>query len=227
MKRILIITIFLIAVLQSCSPKHLLIREYKASANGKEMTILLYSDSTYIFNTFWGTYHGIWKIDEITSDSLFDDIRFLDNDFVEENCFFVSHILINDTLVSQEGGLSDNPKVPFVTMYDLTGDNILFHQICYYDINKNIIHNGGNPEKAYKHPIPINTKRIFMVGDRKDFNSYFECDYSLDEGSIAFIMGPYVERFHINKKRDVIVYQPCHCNDYHAECAIVFKRHKD
>lgn len=227
MKRLFIITSFLIVTLQCFSQNHSLFNEYKASANGKEMNILLFQDSTYIFNTYWGTYHGIWEIIDDESDSLYSKLLFYDFVFDTKSAFFFSHISLNDTFATQVKNSIDNSEDLFVTMFDLTGENVPFEDVCFVDSNNAIIDCRYNSVNTYRQIIPINTTRIEMIGERSNLNSYFQSDYSSNEGSIAFIIGPSVYRFYINKELDLIKYQQCHCDDYHSECSIAFKRHKN
>ena len=226
MKRTLFIASFLIVALHCFSQNYSIVNEYKASANGKEMKILLFSDSTYTFNTYWGEYHGIWAIAE-ESDTIFDRLCFYDFEFTTKNAFFFSHISLNDTLFEHTVDIDDGSKEYFVTMYDLIGEEVPYYSVCFLDSSKAIINCQHNANKKVKQSIPINTRAIGMNGEARNMSTYFKCDYSSNEGSIAFIIGPNPTRFKINKERDIIIYRPCYCDDYHAECSIVFKRHRN
>lgn len=226
MKKAFFIIFIFIVTLHCFSQKRSIVDEYKTLTNGKEMNILLFSDSTYIMNTYWGEYHGLWRIIKTESDSLFDLIAFYDFVFDTKNddVFFFSHISLNDSLVGQFEELCDNSKETFVTIFDLTGKIVPFYSVCFTDSLKVIIDCVDPSDTRYKQSIPVNTRRIQMIGEDGNFSTLFKCDYSPVEGSIAFIIGPDVGRFFINKKRDIIKYQPCYCKTYMSSCSISFRK---
>ena len=224
----LIVTIIEVAPVQCFSQTHLIVSEYRTFINGKEMHIVLFSDSTYDFTTYWGTHHGFWEIIENGEDSLFDKIYFYDDAFIiTKSVFYSAHISLNDTVVKQKDSLGNGSPFFFVTMFDITGESVPYYNVCFADSANEIIESQYNPNKEYKHFIPINTKKIGMIGEYRNLSTYFECNYSTCEGNIAFIIIPSVGRFYVNKERDIIRYRPCYCDKHNMNCYITFNKYSD
>lgn len=217
----------LMSSVQCFSQTHSKAMEYRTFTNGKEMRIVLYSDSTYDFNTYWGAHHGLWEIHENKEDSLFDIIYFYDDVFTTKSATHFTHISLSDTAAEQTDSLDDSHTDFFVTMYDLTGEIVPYYQVCFLDSTGELIYCQYNPDKENKHFIPVNTKTIWMMGEHRNLNTYFKCNYSTDEGNIAFIIGPGVNRFYINKERDSIRYRPCYCESHTNNCSVVFNKHSN
>lgn len=198
--------------------------EYKTFINGQELCIRLFPNLTYEFYTYWGLYHGIYEIISDPSDTIYDRILFYDDIFDTKKAWFHHHISIKDTNDCIRGG-QGFPKTPYsVRMYDLTGSIVMFYSVCF-------IHNETDSVECHHNslanneslPIPPDTKKIEMIGEKGNLTSYFNSDYSIQEGSIAFIIGPSPGRFRINKRRDTIKYRPCYCDNFEMECTLNFK----
>ena len=95
------------------------------------------------------------------------------------------------------------------------------------DLTDEIIDCQDNPNKESKHFIPINTKKIGMIGEYGNLSTYFKCNYSTRDGNIAFIIGPSVGRFYVNNERDIIKYQTCYCDKHNINCAVAFNKYSN
>lgn len=199
--------------------------EYNITINGQELCIRLFPNLTYDFYTYWGLYHGKYEIISDPSDTVYDRILFYDDIFDTKKAWFYHHISIMDTndCIKDRYSL---PKTPYsVKLYDITGSIVPFYSVCfiYNDTDSVECHYNsmGNNESL---PIPPGTKEIAMIGEKGNLTSYFKSDYSIQEGSIAFIIGPSPGRFRINKIQDTIKYRPCHCTSYETDCVLLFKK---
>ena len=185
---------------------------------------------TYEFTTYWGIYHGKYELYLDSSDSLFDRIYFYDYDFVTKKAWHFSHISVSDTTIHQISNstcvsIDSLSETFYVTMFDLTGDYVPFYHVCFSDEKNALIECCYNTEHIKtKQSIPLETKEIEMIGERKNGSTFFRNNYSHDEGSIAFIIGPPVERFLISKDRKEIKYRPCYC-EKNGNCYVVFNRY--
>lgn len=226
-KKVFFLTL-LIVTIQCFSQTYSIVGMYRSFTNGKELQIILFSDSTYNFCTYWGKYHGLWEIYENEEDSSFDKINFYDDAFTTTKAYYSSHISLSNTIVNQIDSLNESPKKFFVTMFDLSGKSVPYYNVCFCDSTNEIIDCRYNPDKKdNKSFIPFNAKTVWMIGDLRNLSSYFKCNYSTSEGNIAFIIGPSVGRFYINKERDIIRYCPCYCEDHKMNCSVTFNKYSN
>lgn len=201
------------------------IGKYKVHSHGKDMSIILCSNGTYKFETFWGQYHGLYEIIANNSDSTYDEIYFYDDIFNTKDAFFYFHTTLPPETISSIA--INNPILKdssFVAMYDITGDIIPYHSVCFSDSSGNVFSCHYNPDKKHTiHIIPSNTRWISIIGEKGNLTTYFKSNYEESEGSIAYIIGPSPGRFRIKKDKSCILYRSCYCNNNNPECCVVFQ----
>lgn len=191
------------------------------TASGYPMSISLYPNGRYDFTTYWGEYHGDYEI-SIIEDSL-DIIRFYDDDFRSQNLYFYSYISFKDTVLAKSYDCFDY----YVSMFDLTGEIVPFYSVCFVGSNDSLIDRSyRSDKKQYICKIPPETTKIEMIGEWVYGAFYFKCNYSIDEGNIAFIIGPSSNQYYVSKRRNEIKYFPCLNFDVNANNAVVFKANK-
>lgn len=198
---------------------------YRAQINGKELAIRLVSDSTYEAQTIWGPSYGYYEILTYEDNPLYDGIIFGDMVYDTKNAFFFYHIPIPQEVAKSLVDSNLYSKDSFyVAMYDLTGEFVTYHDVCFVDTTGNLLLCDYNESGGKAQKIPSWTSRIGMTGEEYNYNTYFKSEYDRTQGSIAFIIGPSSNRFFIKKDRSCILYRPCHCDGQNSEsdCCVVF-----
>ena len=115
----------------------------------------------------------------------------------------------------------------YVSMFDLTGEIVPFYSVCFVGSNDSLIDRSYRSDKRqYICKIPPETTKIEMIGEWVYGAFYFKCNYSIDEGNIAFIIGPSSNQYYVSKRRNEIKYFPCLNFDVNANNAVVFKANK-
>lgn len=198
---------------------------YMAQINGKELVISLVSDSTYEAQMIFGPSYGYYEIMTYKDNSLYDRIIFGDMVYDTKNVFYFYHIpipqevaklLVDSNLYSKDSF--------YVAMYDLTGEFVTYHDVCFKDTTGNLLMCDYNESGGKAQKIPSWTSSIGMIGEQHNYTTYFKSEYDRTQGSIAYVIGPSSDRFFIKKDRSCILYRPCHCDGLGSEsdCCVVF-----
>jgi hypothetical protein len=221
-RRIYIILTFVLLSTTCFSQSQDGLGRYTVRINGKELSISLVSDSTYEAETLWGPSYGFYDIIASREDTLFDRIIFGDMVYGTGEVFYPYHVSIPQEVAKSLVDSNLYSKDSFyVAMYDLTGEFVTYYDVCFLDSTGEILFCDYNEKKHKAHSIPLGTSSIGMTGEQHNFATNFHSEYCRSQGSIAYVIGPSPDRFFIKKDRSCILYRPCHCESYDAQCCLV------
>lgn len=224
-RRIYIILTFILLSTTCFSQSQDGLGRYTVRINGKELSIRLVSDSTYEAETLWGPSYGFYEILTYEENPSYDRIIFGDMVYDTKNAFYFYHIPIPQEVAKSLVDSNLYSKDSFyVAMYDLTGEFVTYHDVCFKDTTGNLLLCDYNESGGKAQKIPSWTSSIGMIGEQYNYNTYFKSEYDRTQGSIAYVIGPSSDRFFIKKDRSCILYRPCHCDGQYSEsdCCVVF-----
>lgn len=193
------------------------------TSDGHTMSITLYPNGRYDFTTYWMQYHGKYEI-TVSSYSDFDYIGFYDDNIDFEGYFYYRYDYDTEAL-SKLYTLDSLQEQNSVMMFDLDGEPISFHYVCFSDSNDNVFHCVENTDSSLtSYPIPSRTKNIEMLGRKNCFDSKFRCNYNESQGNAYILIGPCPNSFQMSKNLYEITYRLGESTDKTNDKCIVFKK---
>ena len=199
---------------------------YTAQIDSNELYIHLMPDSTYEARSLGGISYGYYEIITLNSiPSPYDLIIFGDKFFDTKNAFYFYHVSIPQEVVKSlvDSNLYSEDSL-YVAMLDFNGEFVTYYNVCFNDSTEERLFCDYNEGNKKAHSIPMGTSSIGMTGEQFNRASCFESEYNRTQGSIAYVIGPSLDRFYIKKDRSCILYRPCYCDDYDSDCCVVYMR---